>query len=182
MDVKTRLVVAMREMSEEEMFTALYRDAGTGTLNRRAFQTGMSNVIALVDIDSLKWVNDNKGHREGDLMLSTLATLLQNELGDRNVYRVSGDEFAIRANSSLRLNASLVKVREEFPWFSYGIGRNLQDADGGMRYEKGRRVKDGLRAKRGDAPPDAEATFNGIMKNEPEQLRQASKLAGGSKG
>jgi len=180
--MKDRLLDALRKMDEGELCDAIYRDECTGALNRRAFQTGMSNVIALVDIDSLKWVNDHKGHREGDRLLRQLAGLLQMQVGDRNVYRISGDEFAVRANDIVRLVSNLEVVRMKFPWFSYGTGRSLEDADSGMRYEKGKRVEKGLRAMRGDTPPDAEGTFSGIIGNELDELRPERVLVGGSKG
>jgi len=161
-------------MSEEEVLDALYRDPTTGALNRRAYQTGESNVVALVDVDSLKWVNDNKGHREGDKMLRLLATLLRDQLGDDRVYRISGDEFVIRADEATSLNDHLRTVRRAFPWFSFGIGDTLEDADHGMRYEKGKRVLDGLRATRGEEPPDADQTYSGILEDGLNESRQVS--------
>jgi len=169
-----RLLEGMRTMSEEELLDALYRDETTGALNRRAFQTGESNVVALVDVDSLKWVNDNKGHREGDKMLHHLATLLREEMGDDRVYRISGDEFVIRGDDGSFLNEQLRLVRRAFPWFSFGIGGTLEDADHGMRYEKGKRVLDGLRATRGEEPPNVEDTYSGIIGDGLNESRQVS--------
>jgi len=179
--MKTRLMEGMRKMTEVELLDALYRDETTGALNRRAFSTGESDIVALVDVDSLKWVNDNKGHREGDKMLRQLATLLRDEMGDQFVYRISGDEFVIRADTSDAVNEHLRVVRRAFPWFSYGIGETLEDADHGMRYEKGKRVLDGLRAIRGDPPPDVEVVYAGIIGNELDATGSVRKLVGGSK-
>lgn len=148
-----RLLDSLRHMSEEELFNAVYRDILTGALNRKAFMSSRSQVVAIVDIDGLKWVNDNKGHRGGDQFLKNFYVIVQMEFADRNIFRISGDEFAIRANSSLDLVKGLDQTRRRFKWFSYGFGRSLSEADGGMRYQKGRRAKDGERAERGEEPP-----------------------------
>jgi len=172
--MKDRLLDEVRKMSEGELVEAIYRDEGTGALNRRAYHIEVGDFIALVDMDSLKWVNDNKGYREGDRLLKKLATFLRSRCGDRNVYRISGDEFAVRANDIQELREALEEVRSHFPWFSFGTGQTLKEADGGMRYEKGKRTRDGLRAHRGDAPPDAERILSGIIGDGSKKQRQAS--------
>ena len=162
-----RLMQTIREMDEEELFDAIFRDSLTGALNRRAFTRSRSQVVALVDVDSLKWVNDQQGHRAGDQFLVSLAVLLQTHFKDRNVFRISGDEFAVRANSALQLSLALKSIRAQFRWFSFGIGRDLAEADGGMRYEKRKRKSEGTRSPRGETPPGIGDTFVGMITNGP---------------
>lgn len=83
-------------------------DSLTGVLNRRAFSAdaealvashaGDVLVVAMVDIDRFKQVNDEHGHATGDLLLETLAKDLDDALHDSGVLgRLGGDEFAVVA-------------------------------------------------------------------------------------
>ncbi len=52
--------------------------------------------IAYMDLDNLKTVNDRFGHNEGDIVLSTLASIIRNNIrATDRVGRLGGDEFAI---------------------------------------------------------------------------------------
>ncbi len=83
-------------------------DAMTGILNRHGFNhrledlldaTRYSNavhVLAYLDLDHLKAVNDTYGHAAGDHVLVRLAAILRDELRSEDVVaRFGGDEFAI---------------------------------------------------------------------------------------
>ena len=83
-------------------------DALTGLGNHRAFQEELSRqlehaarhssnlALLLVDVDDLKKVNDERGHAQGDDLLSGLGRIVMNAIrrGDR-AFRVGGDEFAV---------------------------------------------------------------------------------------
>jgi diguanylate cyclase (GGDEF)-like protein/putative nucleotidyltransferase with HDIG domain len=87
------------------------RDAETDALtllrNHRSFQTDLREALAmgastrsqislvLVDIDNFKSINDRFGHPVGDQVLTILATLLRDEYGDAQAYRIGGEEFAV---------------------------------------------------------------------------------------
>lgn len=62
----------------------------------RAQRTHSSVLVAFIDLDSFKAVNDRHGHAAGDLLLRTLAQQLQHSLraGDM-VARMGGDEFVV---------------------------------------------------------------------------------------
>ena len=52
--------------------------------------------IAYMDLDDLKTVNDRFGHNEGDIVLSTLASIIRNNIRATDCAgRLGGDEFAI---------------------------------------------------------------------------------------
>ena len=82
---------------------ALY-DPLTGCLNRGAFDEGIGlevakstfGTIVMLDMDNLKWVNDQYGHAAGDELLSYFATVLREQIRplDR-LYRWGGDEFLL---------------------------------------------------------------------------------------
>jgi diguanylate cyclase (GGDEF)-like protein len=83
-------------------------DPMTGLLNRRGFDIALSaalartrrfgdrGVLVMIDLDGFKAVNDRYGHSAGDLMLSTVATLLIRHIRETDVAaRLGGDEFAL---------------------------------------------------------------------------------------
>jgi diguanylate cyclase (GGDEF)-like protein len=83
-----------------------YRDDLTGTLVRaagrdqlmqavaRAHRTGETLVVAFVDVDHLKQVNDEHGHLARDNLLRAVGTALREGLRSYDVVvRYGGDEF-----------------------------------------------------------------------------------------
>ncbi|WP_404424959.1 diguanylate cyclase [Thalassospira australica] len=83
-------------------------DPLTGTYNRqnmledlatereRAVRTDTPTAIALVDLDHFKSVNDTHGHQIGDLVLQSVASILQSHVRPFDkVYRYGGEEFLI---------------------------------------------------------------------------------------
>ncbi len=90
---------------EKEMSS---HDALTGLLNRRAFyQAGDAEVsrsrryrhglaVAFMDLDNFKRLNDQQGHKAGDLALKAVAVALHSVMRTTDlVARVGGDEFAV---------------------------------------------------------------------------------------
>lgn len=82
-----------------------YHDILTGLYNRSFFQEELRRIdihrnypigIIMIDIDKLKVVNDNFGHRAGDLLLKKASSLFKKYVrGDDLVARIGGDEFVI---------------------------------------------------------------------------------------
>lgn len=88
-------------------------DSLTGLFNRRSFDTMLDEsatrssryewrfVLALVDIDRFKTLNDQLGHSVGDRILQTTGVELRNCLRGGDVAaRVGGDEFALILHNS----------------------------------------------------------------------------------
>lgn len=98
-----RTHVLQKEQAEQIAKT----DALTGLKNRRAFdedieayvfqasQSGADTVVALIDIDGFKSVNDILGHQQGDILLKTFAKAIQRHFREDTTYRFGGDEFAL---------------------------------------------------------------------------------------
>ena len=146
--MKETLLAKVANMTKDELVENMYRDSLTGIWNRRAFeQTEDSDFVAIVDFDSLKWINDNKGHRAGDSALRQIGQALNALFPDR-VFRISGDEFVVRSSSVVELNNKLARGK----CYSYGVGHNLVEADKRLREEKLERTMTGLRAVRGERP------------------------------
>lgn len=150
--MRLALLDRLRGMSEAELYAALYQDPLTGVLNRRAFEEVPPDAIALVDLDSLKWVNDTHGHRAGDQALQELAGRLVLAFGPDAVFRIAGDEFVVVNGHQEDLADRLEEVRAVFPGFSFGTGATLCEADADLRRDKAEREALGDRAARGERP------------------------------
>ena len=142
-------------MTDAEVFALLYSDPLTKVYNRRAFETAQERdktaYIMIIDVDSLKWVNDNLGHRAGDALLVLVAAYLTGS--GLEVYRLSGDEFAVRDNDFDWMFDRVRKAQIHLESISVGIGEDLDDADASLRGNKSWREKHGQRSPRGIRPP-----------------------------
>lgn len=92
------------ERMNSELAEMHIRDPLTGLLNRRGFYKkfdklcGEGKFIYLfsIDMDRLKYINDNFGHNEGDRAIKTVAAALMSAPGYELVCsRFGGDEFAV---------------------------------------------------------------------------------------
>jgi diguanylate cyclase (GGDEF)-like protein len=103
-----RAAVADQRAGRAEALAAT--DALTGLRNQRAWwdriaeedarveRSKARDVIAVVDLDDFKTVNDERGHLHGDLLLRLTATTLHRAVRACDVVaRVGGDEFAVLA-------------------------------------------------------------------------------------
>jgi diguanylate cyclase (GGDEF)-like protein len=91
----------------QQLYDISIRDSLTGLLNRRgAIDTigkslarhQASNAMLLVDVDSLKMINDLRGHATGDAVIALTAEAVGGGIRDGDVCaRFGGDEFLIFA-------------------------------------------------------------------------------------
>jgi diguanylate cyclase (GGDEF)-like protein len=92
-------------------------DPLTGLLNRRAFTDAVSAlrapyVIAVIDIDRFKSINDTHGHSAGDKVLIEVAEELRHAFGDEVVLaRLGGEEFGVVMRDQGREEALAILVR-----------------------------------------------------------------------
>lgn len=114
--------IGRRTRRVDTYLTEAHTDSLTGLANRRAlnkqleamFQVhrdgGGAFVLALVDIDHFKVVNDSHGHPTGDVVLERIAAILAAGCRDASmVARYGGDEFAILIEDSLHVAADLME-------------------------------------------------------------------------
>ena len=106
---------------------------------QEALRTGVEVVVALLDVDDFKRVNDALGHFAGDGVLRHLAKLLQGQVrSGETVARYGGEEFVIlmparpendardclvRAQRELTRSVYLHESRKVFITFSAGLTR-----------------------------------------------------------
>lgn len=113
-------------------------DPLTGLGNRRRFDIELARIlgdvpetkgspplVALLDLDGLKRVNDKDGHSAGDALITDFARILAKELplaGQR--YRWGGDEFALiteTTEGTVERELSALQIRTSVPAFSWGL-------------------------------------------------------------
>jgi len=97
-------LVAMFRRCYIREWTRARTDYLTGAMTKRAYledrarRTSKSSwrVLAYLDLDKFKEVNDTKGHAEGDAVLSMFASNLINSIrGSDTLVRLGGDEFLL---------------------------------------------------------------------------------------
>lgn len=108
---------ALANASKDGLTGVYTRAAGTVELQRevdRARRTGQSLVLAFLDVDGLKAVNDAGGHAAGDRVLVRVAEALRTKLRPYDlIVRYGGDEFvcALAGASSADADQCLQRVR-----------------------------------------------------------------------
>lgn len=104
----TILDITYRKKLEEELKILSITDSLTELHNRRGFFTlaehtlGLAKrlnkkvVILFIDLDYMKWINDNLGHSIGDQALIDTANILRNTFRQNDlIARIGGDEFVV---------------------------------------------------------------------------------------
>lgn len=83
-----------------------YIDQLTGLLNRRACDRDVALIkkddnvsIVFCDLNGLKQINDEKGHKAGDRFLISFSDIITKHFPHDSVYRISGDEFVVVARN-----------------------------------------------------------------------------------
>lgn len=97
---------------ESELFHKATHDSLTGISNRSLFYDRLRQKLSKaandknnfgiisIDMDGLKGINDNYGHRAGDAAIKELALRISSKLSEKDtVSRLGGDEFAVIAAS-----------------------------------------------------------------------------------
>lgn len=100
-------VTEIRGLTRQMSYQASH-DALTGLINRREFENrlmacldsarekNVTHMLAYLDLDRFKAVNDSCGHQAGDRLLQEIAGILKDKVRDSDFSaRIGGDEFAL---------------------------------------------------------------------------------------
>lgn len=88
----------LRKMGQTDKLTQIYNRAATEMLSQEYIQSHKDANFALmiIDIDEFKSVNDTYGHQTGDMVISTVAHIIEDAAGPDNIAgRMGGDEFMV---------------------------------------------------------------------------------------
>jgi diguanylate cyclase (GGDEF)-like protein len=110
LEQRVRDRTAALEKANEEIRQLSVTDELTGLSNRRGFyllaeqafraarRQGRNCVLAFLDVDGLKRVNDEHGHDAGDTLIADVAKVLRETLRESDIRaRIGGDEFCVLA-------------------------------------------------------------------------------------
>ena len=106
------------------------RDALTHLLDRKTFYEDMAkfgnqvNGVIQIDMNGLKYLNDNFGHGAGDEALKAIARVLEHSTkGEMYAYRLSGDEFIIvmLLGSEAQLLETMKLINQELGTTKYAV-------------------------------------------------------------
>jgi len=175
----------MREHRGKETLRALsLTDELTNLYNRRRFfdlaeqnlkmatLLKKRSLLLYIDMDDLKWINDNCGHNEGDKALIALAGVIKQTFRESDIIaRIGGDEFVILLESTdendktatTRLQENLRNYNNKLtidynlsvsigaapfdPDHPVSIDELLDQADSSMYVQKGKRNKKEFRSR-----------------------------------
>lgn len=115
---------------QDEIIKQQYKDELTGLQNRSSMHHKLSTLLnqystlILINIDRFSDINDYFGYEEGDKVLKAFALELSKKHGE--VFRISGDEFAILCEHELdeQTKNETVALMVELENFEFKIGEN----------------------------------------------------------
>ncbi len=122
--------ISERKVLEEKLRILSEKDTMSDLWNRRKFEQELRRAalvskihesmkptcLALIDIDHFKRINDQRGHDEGDRIISRVSQVMASQVRHSDfLARIGGEEFAvIMPNTTIAdANLALSRVREE---------------------------------------------------------------------
>jgi diguanylate cyclase (GGDEF)-like protein/PAS domain S-box-containing protein len=136
---RLKAMVTELEQSSTRLQELVKTDPLTGILNRRGLESVLNRELSLarrngdevvgivIDLDNFKGINDGYGHAAGDLVLKTVANVLQEDVRTSDwVGRVGGDEFMVFLPSTNLENAAMIAERIRSSVASAMIQKNGQ--------------------------------------------------------
>jgi len=133
-----KAVIESRTLTDKLRDSSL-RDGATKLYNRRfmeefidksaeqALRSNVSYSILMIDIDYFKMVNDTYGHDSGDVVIKSLAEILQSTVRKADLpIRYGGEEFLIFLHNTTKEGALVVaeKIRTQFSAKKYQFGND----------------------------------------------------------
>jgi diguanylate cyclase (GGDEF)-like protein len=131
--------IAERKLAEEALRNLSLTDQLTGLYNYRGFlnlaehhaktsrRSKHSSLLIYADMDGLKEINDNLGHRAGSIAISAVAEILRGTFRDCDILaRLGGDEFAVLVPNVKKQETAKLLER---------LQRNLRDYNAERRHE-----------------------------------------------
>ena len=113
---RNSLIRQLKSISITDELTGLYNRRGFLMLARKqlelAARMNKTMWLLFMDVDNMKWINDNLGHNEGDNALRNTANILQQTFRESDILaRIGGDEFAVIAFEESKTGADSMTSR-----------------------------------------------------------------------
>jgi diguanylate cyclase (GGDEF)-like protein len=159
-ETESSTILTLRNVSQqEELLEASTHDPLTGLYNVRYFEEalaahtsdGHDAVLALIDLDFFKPINDELGHAAGDAALIRFAEMIRGVIRPSDVFaRVGGDEFAIifpdaTIDDAQRIVTRVYESMERVPFVYNGSERHLSASCGLGELRKGESAEEAKR-------------------------------------
>jgi diguanylate cyclase (GGDEF)-like protein len=163
-EAEEKLSIVVKELQKynRELSDLSVNDVLTGLYNRRGFyiygenyyksaiKTKESFIVFFGDIDGLKKINDNYGHKEGDEAIKAVANILKNSFRSYDIIaRIGGDEFIIMAaniDSENDITTIMKRINDSFEIYhltsqkpykvSISIGHSVYHPSSNMTFEE----------------------------------------------
>lgn len=123
--ISTYRDVTLKRQEERRIQEMALCDGLTGLANRRAFDVNMEQsihlytqlntpfLLAYMDLDNFKSLNDTQGHNAGDAVLIHVAEVIKNHIRENDVpARLGGDEFAIIFQNTNDIEAAAERLEK----------------------------------------------------------------------
>jgi diguanylate cyclase (GGDEF)-like protein len=113
---RKRMEEVILEMSLRDELTKLYNRRGFLTMAEQQLKAANRSkaqmLLAFIDLDGMKGINDTLGHDEGDRALIDTANILQQTFRESDIIaRMGGDEFTVLAIDMTDLNPEILSKR-----------------------------------------------------------------------
>lgn len=126
--------------------TLAYQDLLTDGLNRTAYERDLKKRLeeekffrlVLIDLNHLKYINDNFGHTSGDHAIKTVYQALLDSFEGEHCYRIGGDEFVVlsdRLDKHLH-QRQLITLRKQLNEHSHSLPYTIDVAVGSDVFNK----------------------------------------------
>lgn len=126
--------------------TLAYQDLLTDGLNRTAYERDLKKKLesakhfrlVLIDLNHLKYINDNYGHTSGDHAITTVYKSLLDAFDGEHCYRIGGDEFVVLSDQLDKriYQHQLIDLRKRLNEQSHILPYTLDVAVGSDIYSK----------------------------------------------
>ena len=148
---KAQIEIEDRDKQIDQLNIETYKDALTGVGNKAAYLKEVDELtesieqgkaefaLVMVDINNLKMINDDYGHRSGDTYIKGCCDIVCEAFKHSPVFRIGGDEFIVVLRGKDYDNRYEItkKLREEYkktyadtsaqPWYRYSAAVGFAD-------------------------------------------------------
>ncbi|MCG8568649.1 MAG: GGDEF domain-containing response regulator [Spirochaetes bacterium] len=124
-----KMLFMLKQLAVMDDLTGLYNRRGFYTLAHHhcklAKRREANVLIFYIDIDKMKQINDNHGHKEGDIAIVDTANILKESFRDTDIIaRIGGDEFVVLAIEAHANHRNMLLTRLEDTLLQYQKNNN----------------------------------------------------------